>query len=384
MVTRPRAFHALVLALGLTLAACDDKGNTYVPPPPPEVTVAKPARKDITDYLYFTGNTDAIQTVTLVARVQGFLEKQHFQDGQSVKKGDLLFTIQRDTYKAQLDAANAQVAVVQAQLDHAQTEYTRYLGLAKRGAAPQTDVDQWQSQLEQAKANLLAAQAQVELAQLNYGYTLVTAPFDGRMGRRFVDPGNLVGAGEATKLAEINQIDPMYVYFTINERDLLRVTQQRQKAGDASLDDLNKESIPLEMGLSTQEDFPYKGQYDFAALSVTPTTGTLLLRGIFPNSGGWIQPGLFARVRAPLGTAKDAILVPQVAIGFDQLGRYVLVVDEKNVVQRMAVEVGATEGEDQVVTSGLKGDERVIVNGILRAVPGHEVRPVEAKAPPSA
>ena len=384
MVARIMAARALWLALVLLVAACDDKENSYVPPPPPEVTVAKPARKDVTDYLFFTGNTDAIQTVTLVARVQGFLEKQHFQDGQTVKQGDLLFTIQRDTYKAQLDAANAQVAVVQAQLDHAQTEFTRYTGLAKRGAAPQTDVDQWRSSLEQAKANLLSAQAQVELSQLNYGYTLVTAPFDGRMGRRFVDPGNLVGAGDATKLAEINQIDPLYVYFTINERDLLRVTGQRQKSGSSSIDDLNSESIPLEMGLSTQEDFPFKGKYDFAALSVTPTTGTLLLRGVFPNPGGWIQPGLFARVRAPAGTIKDAILLPQDAIAFDQQGRYVLTVGEKNVVQRVSVEVGQTVGEDQVILSGLKGDEQVIVNGILRAVPGREVRPVEAKPAPSA
>ncbi len=220
----------------LLLAGCkEEQRNAYVPPPPPAVTVAHPEVRTVTDYVELTGTTAATNTVQLVARVEGYLEQIHFQDGQRVKQGDLLFTIEQDQYQAKLEQARSQVGSIQAQLEHAQTEFDRYSGLFKQKAASAVDVDTWRANRDAAQADMIGAQAQVDLAEINLGYTSVKAPFDGRMGRHLIDPGNLVGVGGArTELAEINQIDPIYAYFTINERDLLRIRNQRAKAGRES------------------------------------------------------------------------------------------------------------------------------------------------------
>lgn len=370
-----RILPLLALALvGSVAAGCEQK-NEFKAPPPPKVTVATPVQKSVTDYLDFTGNTQAIYTVQLRARVEGYLESLHFRDGDDVKTGDLLFTIQQDQYKAQVQQAEAQVLNQQAALYHAETEFARYSRLYEQKAAAATDVDNWRFQRDSAKAGLLNAQAQVDLAKLNLGYTRVTAPFNGRMGRHLVDPGNLVGAGgQETVLAEINQIDPSYAYFTINELDLLRVRKLQQDAasGDA---DYRTRPIPVYLGLSNETGYSHEGRIDFAAISVDPGTGTLLLRAIFPNPDRKILPGLFGRLRVPVGRDTKAILVPEVALGLDQVGRYVLVVNDKNVVERRSVQVGFTVDEMRVINAGLKGDERIVVNGLLRAIPGREVTP---------
>ena len=368
---------ALPLLLTALLAACkDEQRNAYVAPPPPPVTVAAPEVRTVTDYIELTGTTQAIATVQLVARVQGFLEQVHFQDGQNVKQGDLLFTIQQNTYQAQLQQAQSQLEAVQAQLLHAQTEFDRYSGLFKQKAASAVDVDTWRANRDQAQAGVLGAQAQLELAQINLGYTTVTAPFDGRMGRHLIDAGNLVGTDGQTKLAIINQIDPIYAYFTINERDLLRIRAERAKAG--------RTGVPadqvLELGVANEAGFPHQGKLDFAAITLTPGTGTLELRGIFPNPSYELLPGLFARIRGPLGERPDALLVPQTAIGRDQAGAYVLTVGAEDVVQRTGVQLGQTEGAQQVVESGLSATDRVIVDGLVRAVPGRKVTAHEAAA----
>ncbi|MEJ2069063.1 MAG: efflux RND transporter periplasmic adaptor subunit [Syntrophobacterales bacterium] len=355
------------------LAACGDQ-NVYVAPPAPKVTVSQPVRRGVTDYLEFTGNTKAYNTVQLKARVEGYLEKIYFQDGDLVKKGQLLFLIQQNTYEDKLKQAEAEVLANKARLEHAQTEYARFSRLVLQKAAAQTDVDKWHYERDAAQAAVMNAEAQRDLAQLNLSYTRVTAPFDGRIGRRLKDVGNLVGAGEKTLLAEINQINPIYVYFNINERDLLRVMSGTK--GKAK----EPKKHPVYFGLADETGYPHEGYLDFAAISLSPTTGTLLLRGIFPNPNYKILPGLFARVRAPLGEPRQALLVPEVAIGFDQLGPYVLVVSNKKVVQRVSVKLGPKEDNYQVVTEGLKGDEWVIVNGLLRAIPGKEVNPQKETA----
>ena len=220
------------------------------------------------------------------------------------------------------------------------------------------------------------AQAQVDLAKLNLSYTRVTAPIDGRMGRRLVDPGNLVGAGgEKTPLADINQIDSIYAYFTVNERDLLRVRKLQQESGAG---DYRSRPIPAYAGLANDQGYPHEGRIDFAAITVDPTTGTLLLRAIFPNEDRQILPGLFARIRVPVGREASAILVPEVALGFDQLGRYVLVVNDKNVVERRGVTTGPEENGMVVIDGGLNANERVIVNGLQRAIPGQGGKPRDA------
>lgn len=361
---------ASVLPL-LLLTACKEK-NTYVPPPPATVTVAKPEQKSVEDYLAFTGNAQAIYTVQLRARVEGYLAAVHFQDGADVKKGDLLFTIQPDQYQAQLQQAEAQVMTQKAALDHAEKEFARYSKLFDQKAAPATDVDRWRYERDSAKAGLTDALAQVDLAKLNLSYTRVTAPFNGRMGRRLKDPGNLVGAGEETVLAEINQIDPIYIYFTINEIDLLQVKKLRQQSGAA---DYRVAPVPAFVGLANEDGYPHEGRLDFAAISIDSSTGTLLLRAILPNQDRLMVPGMFARVRIPVAKQASALLVPEVAIGTDQLGRYVLIVNDKNIVERRNIEPGQLDGTMRVIDKGLNRDERVIVNGLLRAIPGREVNP---------
>jgi RND family efflux transporter MFP subunit len=367
------AWSTLLTVLVLTVA-CGDR-NVYAPPPPPKVTVSQPVRKPVTDYLEFTGNTAAFNKVQLRARVEGYLEKVLFQDGDRVKKGQLLFVIQQNTYEAKLKQAESEVLSNKARFFHAETEYVRFSGLVKEKAAAQTDVDKWHYERDASRASVVAAEARVVLARLNLGYTRVTAPFDGRIDRRLKDPGNLVGAGEQTLLAEVNQIDPIYVYFNINEQDLLRVRGQTKESEGA------EKKWPVYMGLANDTGYPRQGYLDFAAITLNPTTGTLLLRGVFPNPDAVILPGLFSRVRAPLDAAKPALLIPEVAIGYDQMGSYVLVVDDKNVVERRKVKLGPQDDQYRVAAEGLTGEERVIVNGMLQAIPGRKVTPEKETQP---
>lgn len=373
-------FHLLAV-LVICVAACGDR-NTYVPPPPPKVMVSQPLLRPVTDYLEFTGNIVAYQTVPLQARVEGYLEKVLFYDGQYVKKGQLLFLLQQNTYEAKLKQAQASLLAEKAQLEHAETEYRRYAKLVKEDAAAQTDVDRWRYERDSRRAAVLAAEAQVELARLNLSYTQVVAPFDGRMGRHLKDPGTLVGAGEKTLLAEINQIDPIYVYFNINEQDLLRVRGKDPPpvAGNQG------QRYLVKVALADETDFPHEGQLDFAAISLNPTTGSLMLRAILRNPRHIMLPGMFARVRVPL-SEQPALLVPEAAISFDQIGPYLRVVNDKNLVERRGVKLGVQDGSFRAILEGLQPQDWVVVTGMLRAIPGREVTPerttLSASAPPA-
>lgn len=367
-----------MFAVFLVLLAGCEKRAPNAPPPPPKVTVTQPVQRVLTDYLELTGNTQAIYTVQLVARVAGYLEKIFFQDGQIVKKGQPLFLLQQNTYEANLQQAEAQILLQKAQLDYAQIQLDRYSNLLPQKAASQTDVDNWRYQRDSARANLKAAEAQRDLAKLNLSYTQITAPFDGRIDRRLQDPGNLVGAGENTVLAQINQIDPIYVYFNISDLDLARLIKSTHGIpGQAEA-----QKWPIFAGLPNEEGHPHQGHLDFAAISLTTTTGTLLMRGVFSNPAGKILPGLYARVRVPV-EKKAAFLVPEVAVGNDQQGSYVFIVNEKNVVERRSVKTGPVVDNLRGIEEGLNGKEWVIVKGLLRAAPGRQVTPEREGLAPS-
>lgn len=361
-------------------SGCDNK-NQYVPPPPPRVTVSKPNQKEITGYHEFTGNTQSVYNVQLTARVQGYLEKVLFADGDWVKKGQLLFVIEQAPYRARLQQADGQLQQVKAQLFHAETEFRRFSDLLRQHAAAQTDVENWRFQRDSAKASLVAAEAARDLSQLDLNYTEVRAPFDGRIDRRLVDPGNLVGMGGNTVLAVISQFDPIYAYFTISEDELLR----RVKATGVSPGEAEKLKIPADLGLANEDGYPHHGHLDFTGISITSTTGTLLLRAIFPNADRKILPGLYCRVRVQmLKSQRIAALVPENALSFDQQGTYVLIVNDNNVVERRGIKTGMQQGELRVIDEGLKGDEWIVVSGLLRAIPGLTVTPVRESIPVNA
>ena len=378
MTTVKRPLTLLVLSGLLALqAGCKEQPKPQ-PPPPPKVTVAQPVQQTVTDSLDLTGNTQAIYTVQLVARVVGYLEKVLFQDGQRVKKGQPLFVIQQNTYQDNLRQAEAAILQYRAQLQWTESQLDRYSNLIQHNAAARSDVENWKFQRDTAVANLRAAEAQRDLAKLNLDYTLVTAPFDGRMDRRLVDPGNLVGSGGSTVLAQINQIDPLYVYFNISDLDLARLLKVTRGIPGST----DGRKWPVHAGLPSEDGYPHQGYLDFAAINLTTTTGTLLMRGVLPNTDGKILPGLYTRVRVPL-EQRSAMLVPEVAVGHDQQGDYLLVVNDKNVVERRGVTTGPSVESRRVIATGLTGGEWIVVNGVLKAAPGRPVTPEREGAPGS-
>lgn len=369
---RPAGGWALAvagLAGALSLSACNDK-NEYVPPPPPKVTIAAPVKQDATLYLELTGNTAAFNQVDLQARVQGFLTAINYKDGQTVKSGDLLFTIQKDTYQAQLDQANGALDAAKASQENKQLEYNRQATLVQQQVTSVAKADDAKAQLDMAIAQTEQAKADVEVAQINLGYTDVKAPFDGIVTNHLVDVGALVGYTGPTKLATIVQMDPLYTYFSVNERQVLRIKEALSDRG-RNLREVH--DIPVEIGLATEAGYPHKGTIDYIAPELDQNTGTLTVRGIFDNKDSSLLPGLFARVRVPLQVQKGALLIDDTAISTSQVGSYVLVVGKDNVVEQRVVTPGQLEGQLRVIESGLTADDQVIIGGGQRAVPGNKV-----------
>lgn len=373
-----RAGHAAVWAAAALLCAAfllSCRAKPAPPPPPPAVTVVRPVARLITEYIESTGSTQAILTVQLRARVAGYLDKVLFQDGQLVKEGQLLFVIQQNTYRDALAQAEAAILLQSAQLEYATAQFNRYSELFQRKAAAQSDVDNWRFQRDSARANLMSARAARDLATLNLEYTEVRAPFDGRVDRRLVDPGNLVGSSEVTVLTSVNRIDPIYAYFTISESDLARLTEARWLPGRAKA-----EKWPVFIGVLEERGYPHKGLLDFASISLTATSGTLQMRGIFHNPEGGLPAGAYARVRVPL-RQKKGLLVPQEAIGSDQRGFFLLIVGPDNTVERRYVTVGTEVGGMRDIAAGLGPEEWIVVKGLQKAVPGRKVTPRRQDGP---
>jgi membrane fusion protein, multidrug efflux system len=372
--SRPPGFTVLAAIVALALAGCSESRNAYVPPPPPKVVVTQPVQKPVTLYLELTGNTAPFRTVQLVARVQGYLETIDYKDGTAVTKGTQLFGIERDVYQAQLDQAMAQLAHDQAVLKGAQVDLARYQQLAKTNAIPQQQMQDQQYLVEQNEATVKLDQANVETATINLGFTRVLAPFDGVVTNHLVDLGALVGVSGPTTLATIIQSDPLYAYFNASEPQVLAIRRNRAERGE-SLRTTDLPDIPVEIGLQDEEGYPHKGQLDYASPQVDTATGTVTGRALFANKDHALLPGLFVRVRLPIGHQDKALLTRSDAIGASQEGSYVLVVGADNVVQRKIVKTGQRQGQLQIMESGLDPGDWVVTEGTQRAFPGAKVAP---------
>jgi len=366
-------------AFAALLAACGGE-NRYVAPPPPQVKVALPIEQNVTRYLEATGTTAAVNSANLVARVQGFLQEIRYRDGDEVKQGAVLFVIEPEPYKLKLEQARAAEAGAAATLKQNEAEYERQADLASRAVASKAQLDNATANRDSAQAKLMQAKGDTAQAAINLGYTEVKAPFDGIVTARQVSLGELVGANGPTQLATIVATDPIYVNFNISEQDTLRAREQIRRLG-LTPQDLKK--VPVEVGLQSDEGYPYKGTLDYASPSINQATGTLAVRAILANPDRRMLPGFFVRVRIPDQQSK-ALLVPEAALGSDQGGRYLLLVGKDNVVEQRKVTIGPSVGDLRVIDKGLAADDRVVVDGILRAIPGEKVDPQMQSLPPPA
>ncbi|MBL8199976.1 MAG: efflux RND transporter periplasmic adaptor subunit [Chromatiales bacterium] len=369
----------LALAASLVLVAgCG--GNAPPPMPPPQVTVATPLVRKITDWDEYTGRLAAVEAVEIRARVSGYLQSVHFHDGALVKRGDLLFVIDPRPYQAALDEARAIHNRASVQQRSAARDLERGLGLVASRVISDRDLDLLNSQKRAADANLRAAEAAEQSAALNLEFTRILAPIDGRIGRKLVTVGNLVtGEGnDATLLTTLVSVDPIHVYFTADERAFLRYTRLAEQGIRPSSRTV---ANPVRLQLADEQGFPHEGVMDFVDNRVDEATGTMQGRAIFANPAGDLTPGLFGRLQLLGEGPYEALILPDQAIGTDQAQRLVYVVGADNVVKPQPVTLGRSLGALRVIRSGLKPTDRVVINGIQKLRPGSLVTPVEGQIP---
>ena len=373
-----RGLAVLAAIAALSLAGCGSR-NTFVPPPPPKVTVAQPLQQPVTLYMELTGNTAPYRTANLVARVQGYLETIDYEDGAAVKTGTQLFGIERDLYQAQLDLAKAQLAKDQSVLAQAKVNLERYQRLRQQNSIAAQQAEDQAFVVQQNQATVDLDKANVDTANINLAYTTVRAPFDGIVTNHLVDIGTLVGvSGTVTPLATIVQTDPLYANFTASEPQVLEIKQILVSQGK-NLRTTGLSDIPVEIGLQNEEGYPHKGHLDYVSPQLDTATGTLAGRGLFDNKDHALLPGLFVRVRIPIGHQDKALLTRDDAIGTSQEGRYVLVVGPDNVVQRKIVKTGQKQGQLRIIDSGLAPGDWVVTEGVQQAFPGAKVQPQQTK-----
>ncbi len=355
---------------------CRKEPPPVAPARPPIVTVSQPVVQEVVDYEDFTGQTAAVESVDVRARVGGYLEKIFFESGDEVKKDDVLFQIDPRPFQAELDRSKAELARTEAQLKIQEIEVERLNDLLKKQAASQIELARVVADRDAASAARDAAHAAVEQAQLNLDFTTIRAPISGHISRNYVDIGNLIqgGMGQAatTLLTTIVSVDPIYAYFDIDEQTVLRL---RKRVREGQLKNYKQADIPVFLGLSIEEDYPHRGRIDFAENRLNSSTGTLNVRGIFENADRALSPGLFARIRIPIGKPTMATLVPERALGSDQGQRFVLVVNEKNVVEFHPIKVGRLHHGLRAIENGISGKDWIITNGLQRVRPGVTVEP---------
>jgi len=374
MMRRSRLSMLAAMVAAAAVAGCGES-NKYVAPPPAKVMVAAPVQKQITRYLEATGNSAAVNSANLVARVQGYLQEIKYQDGDQVTRGTPLFVIEPEPYQLKAEQMKAAQAGAEASLKQLEAEYQRQVDLTNRQVASKATLEQALAARDGGKAKVDQAEVDTRTAEINFGYTTVSAPFDGVVTARQVSLGELVGGGTSpTVLATIIQLNPIYVNFNISEPDVLRVRATLARHGIKPGEIRGK--VPVEIGLQNETGYPHQGVIDYAAPNVDPSTGTLAVRALLQNEHREMLPGFFARVRVPLPQEEgQALLVPDTALGSDQGGRYLLVVNADNVVEQRKVTTGPLADGLRVIETGLKPDDRVVVGGLVRAIPGQKVDP---------
>jgi RND family efflux transporter MFP subunit len=379
-----------VLLSGMVIFGCGKKPPAPPPPKTPEVVVSLPVVKEVTDFEDFTGRTVAVATVQVRARVSGYLDKVLFTEGREVKEGDPLFEIDPRTYQDDLDQKEATVAQAEAHLKRLERDYGRAAKLLPDNAISQTEFDQIAGDRDEAAAALGVAKAARELSQLNLSFTKVAAPLSGRIGKQMIDPSNMVQADQ-TILASIVSQDPIYAYFAVDERTTLKV---RRLIRAGVVKPSSEAPMAVFLGLSDEGGYPHEGTVNFVDNQTDAMTGTLYLRGVFPNPKRILSPGLFARIRLPIGSPHPSLAILEEAIGRDQDQKYVYVVNDKNEVEYRRVKIGIALPDGlRAIDEGLSEGDRVVIKGLQRILrPGDKVEPKLAgataadasSAPPSA
>ncbi|MCJ2088635.1 efflux RND transporter periplasmic adaptor subunit [Methylobacterium sp. E-005] len=368
------------LAAGLAAGPLATPAHAQAPGgPPPKVTVAKPVVREIVEQDQYTGRFDAIEYVEVRARVTGYLEKINFVDGQTVKKGDVLFVIDRRPYKAALEQAQAALASAKARQSFSQTDLERAQTLSRSGNISEQVTDQRRQASQTAQADVDSAQAALNNAQLNYDFSEVKAPINGRISRRLVTEGNIVSADQ-TLLTTIVSLDPIYFSYTVDEKAFLKY---QSSLGIGMGQTQQGKGVPILIALSGEAKPTRKGTLDFVDNRVDNATGTILLRATVPNPDLFIKPGLFGIVSMPATKPFQGVLIPDEAVAANQDKRIVYIVGPENVIQQKDVVLGPKVDGYRVIQSGLKGDEMVVVNGTSRVRPGAKVTPETIELPPS-
>ncbi|MFT3730982.1 MAG: efflux RND transporter periplasmic adaptor subunit [Hyphomicrobium sp.] len=382
MFQRSIAAVAALLLLAVGLAGCSEqKSASAAPPPPPQVTVAKPIKKVVTDYDEYVGRFVALDFVEVRARVSGYLDKIRFTDGQMVKVGDPLFTIDRRPFQAALDQAKASIEQGKANLAFAQSDLERSRNLPVGTVITQQTLDQRIQAERVAQANVTAAQASTRQSELDLEFTDLTAPIAGRIGDRRVSIGNLVTGGttgNTTLLATIVSIDPIRFEFTMDEGSYLRYLNAASEKQADSID--RGLGLQAELKLIDEKDFTHRGRIDFVDNAINTSSGTIRARAVFDNADGRLTPGMFGRIRIAAHKPAEALLVPDDAIGTEQVRKFVYTIDKDNVAKPAYVTLGPVIDGMRVITAGLTADDTIVVNGLMRVRPGSKVTPQQATA----
>lgn len=368
-------YGTVALMLLTTAMGCGKASATPTGPAPqaPEVDVCLPVFQEITDFEDFTGQTESVRTIDIRARVTGYLKAVHFKHGAEVKQGDLLFEIDPPYYEAEFARTEGMVAQTEARLARLKLDYARAERNLSTKVITQEQFDQVSGDLKEAAANLKTAQAQHKIASVNLGYCTIRAPIDGRMSRPNVDPGNLVKADDTTlSLSRIVAQNPVWAYFDLDERTMLRL---RRLVHSGKSGALGESQLPVFIGLADEEGYPHQGVLNFEDNRLDPSTGTLRVRGEFSNEDRVLQPGLFVRVRLPIGEQYQALLVPEQAVGTDQGQKFVYVIDADDQVTYQRVTTGKLREGLRVITDGISSGDRIVMTGVQRVQAGMKVVP---------